>query len=282
MNLLVFAGTTEGTDFTQKALGAGHAVTVSVATDYGAEILQNHLANLSPAMSQRLHVLHGRLSPEEIAAIVPHFDALVDATHPYAAEVTKHLRSASASSFVPYYRLLRPVQTVSAKNLHEFDDVASLVDALCRTHGTVFVSTGSRDLAAFTTLSNYQNRLFVRVLPSAESIEKCRSLGFAPSHIIAMQGAFSTALNESLFAEYDCAILVTKESGEAGGFVQKIEAAERRGMEIYALKAPSEPSDACCFSSSDELLSALGGTDLFDTLSAFVADSTLSSCKETE
>ncbi|MBQ7159840.1 MAG: precorrin-6A reductase [Treponema sp.] len=252
MNLLVFAGTTEGTDFTQKALAAGHTVTVSVATDYGADILQSHL----PA-SERLHVLHGRLDADEIASIVPHFDALVDATHPYAAEVTKNLRAASSVASVPYYRLSRPVQSVSAKNLHEFDDLASLVSALSQTSGAIFVSTGSRDLSAFTSIPDYQNRLFIRVLPSVESIEKCRSLGFSPSHIIAMQGAFSTELNKALFAEYNCRILVTKESGAAGGFAEKIYAAESLGMEIYALKAPAESDGANRFSSASDLLSAL-------------------------
>ena len=66
MNLLVFAGTTEGSDFVQKALAEGHTITVSVATQYGSEVLQKHLSSLSEtssgdADSERLHILQGRL-----------------------------------------------------------------------------------------------------------------------------------------------------------------------------------------------------------------------------
>ncbi len=263
MNLLVFAGTTEGKDFVQKALSAGHFVTVSLATDYGAELLTRHLLHSPEVISsqnglpENLHMLHGRLAREEIASLAAHFDALVDATHPYAAEVTKNLLSASSLSFVPYYRLLRASQPVMAKNLHEFENLSSLVAALAQTTGAIFLSTGSRDLAAFTAIPDYQKRLFVRVLPSQESLEKCRAANLPSDHVIAMQGVCSTALNKALFAEYDCRLLVTKESGETGGFAEKIAAAESLGMEIYALKAPVEAETLHCFSSAEELLAAL-------------------------
>ena len=276
MKLLVFAGTSEGTDFTERALSAGHFVTVSLATDYGSELLTRHLLALSdrpsPAckLPEKLHILQGRLAMEEIASLAPHFDAIVDATHPYATEVTKNLLAASSASFVPYYRLLRPLQTVETKNLHEFESISSLVDALSKTKGAIFLSTGSRDLAAFTSLPDYQNRLFVRVLPSADSLEKCRDAGIPSSHIIAMQGKFSTELNRALFAEYNCRLLVTKESGAAGGFSEKIAAAEALDMEIYALKSPVEQDTVNCYSSADLLLGALEEMTLYDTLADFI------------
>lgn len=277
MNLLVFAGTTEGSDFVQKALAEGHTITVSVATQYGSEVLQKHLSSLSEtssgdADSERLHILQGRLDSEEIASLLPHFDALVDATHPYAEEITKNLLAASSLSFVPYYRLLRPLQPVKAENLHEFENLSSLAEALSKKSGNVFLSTGSRDLAAFTKIPDYQKRLFVRVLPLTDSIEKCRALGFSPDHIIAMQGVGSRELNKALFAEYNCRVLVTKESGEAGGFAEKIAAAEALGMDIFALKAPAEPENANCFGSAEELLSALRESDLLGTLTDFLGD----------
>ncbi|MDE7140894.1 MAG: precorrin-6A/cobalt-precorrin-6A reductase, partial [Treponemataceae bacterium] len=64
MNLLVFAGTTEGTAFTQNALAAGHSVTVSVATDYGADLLRKNVRDSADA----LRILHGRLDADAIAA----------------------------------------------------------------------------------------------------------------------------------------------------------------------------------------------------------------------
>lgn len=272
MKLLVFAGTTEGTDFVRKALAQGYAVTVSVATEYGAEVLKKSLDDTS------LCILHGRLSAEEIFSLAPHFDAIVDATHPFAAEVTKNLVSACETTFVPYYRLLRPSLESTYEKIREFDSmealVQALVHALSQAEGNVFVSTGSRDVHAYTAIPDYARRLFVRVLPSTESIEKCRAAGFEPDHIIAMQGVFSAQLNQALFSEYDCHILVTKESGSAGGFAEKIEAAQSLGMEVFALKPPAEASVSpdTVFSTAEETLSALSGDDLFGTLSDFLED----------
>lgn len=264
MNLLVFAGTTEGTAVTQKALAAGHSVTVSVATEYGAALLRKHVH----AAADALRVLHGRLDADAIAALVPPFDAIVDATHPYAAEVSRNLRAASRRAAVPYFRLARPAQPVAAGRLREFDDLPALVTALAGTTGNVFVATGSRSLAPFAALPGWQDRLFVRVLPSSESIDACRAAGIDPTHIIALHGACSTELNKSLFAEYDCRVLVTKESGEAGGFAEKIAAAQERGMEIFALKPPAERAaqDGTLFFSADDLLAALRETDFFAAL----------------
>ncbi|MBQ6779656.1 MAG: precorrin-6A reductase [Treponema sp.] len=263
MNLLVFAGTTEGTDFTQKALSAGHTVTVSVATDYGADVLKANLSSspeLTAIREKKLHILHGRLSAEEIASLAVPFDAIVDATHPFAEEVTKNLLAASRTASVPYFRLLRPPVSVRYEKLREFKTIPELTHALCDTTGNVFLSTGSRDLDAFAAIPNYTERLFVRVLPSAESIEKCRAIGFAQSHIIAMQGAFSVELNKSLFSEYHCRILVTKESGSAGGFAEKIAAAQALDMEVFALLPPQEPKLGIrTFSTAEDMLSALSG-----------------------
>lgn len=270
MNLLVFAGTTEGTAVTQKALAAGHSVTVSVATDYGAELLRKDIPNTTGA----LRIRHGRLDADAIAALVPPFDAIVDATHPYAAEISRNLRAASRRAAVPYFRLARPQQPVAADRLREFDDLPALVSALAGTTGNVFVATGSSTLAPFAALPDWQDRLFVRVLPSPESIAACRAAGIEASHIIALHGACSTELNKSLFAEFDCRILVTKESGAAGGFAEKIAAAQERGMEIFALRPPAERAaqDGTLFFSADDLLAALRDRDFFGTLADLLGD----------
>ena len=78
------------------------------------------------------------------------------------------------------------------------------------------------------------------MLPSVESIEKCRAAGLLSHHIIAMQGPFSAQLNAALFREYDIKILVTKESGNAGGFFEKLEAAKACNVISLLVKKPLE------------------------------------------
>lgn len=259
MKLLVFAGTTEGTEFTRKALAAGHSLAVSVATEYGADVLKANLSASGAEPSQKeknLRILHGRLDADEIKTLSCGFDAIVDATHPYAKEVTQNLRAAAKSLCIPYYRLLRPLVRSPYKKIREFSSLEELSRALCTTTGNIFVATGANGLDAFRIIPDYADRLFVRVLPSAESIEKCRALGLPSTHIIAMQGTFSAELNAALFSEYDCSVLVTKESGDAGGYLEKIAAAEKRGMDVYALVPPVE-TESDVFSSSEDVLVAL-------------------------
>ena len=64
----------------------------------------------------------------------------------------------------------------------------------------------------------------MRVLPGVESIEICHREQIPGKQIIAMQGPFGTELNEALIRQYDIGVLVTKESGQAGGFPEKIRA----------------------------------------------------------
>ena len=80
--------------------------------------------------------------------------------------------------------------------------------------------------------------MFARVLSIQNVIETCRMLGFEGKNLIAMQGPFSKELNAAMLRQYDCRYLVTKDSGKAGGFEEKIQAAR----EIWI------PADTTCSS----------------------------------
>ena len=56
-------------------------------------------------------------------------------------------------------------------------------------------------------------------------IDTCRELGFEGKNLIAMQGPFSEEMNVAMLKQYECRYLVTKDSGKAGGFLEKMQAA---------------------------------------------------------
>ena len=56
-------------------------------------------------------------------------------------------------------------------------------------------------------------------------MQACAELGFEGKHLIGMQGPFSRELNAAMLRQYDCKYLVTKDTGRAGGFQDKIDAA---------------------------------------------------------
>ena len=94
------------------------------------------------------------------------------------------------------------------------------------TEGNVLLTTGSKELKVFTEIPSYRDRLYARVLSLPSVVETCSEYGFEGKHLIAMQGPFSREMNEAMLRQYQCSYLVTKDSGKAGGFEEKIQAAE--------------------------------------------------------
>ena len=260
--ILVFAGTTEGRKFIFSALNRGYCVTASVATEYGEAELKSAIRSENPA----LQIISGRLDRAEIESLLrspsSHFFACIDATHPYAARASENIAAACFSVSVPYFRLSRAVRltTPLPRDSLEFPSMNELCNFLadseipCYAEGNIFVSTGSKEIELFSKIPDFENRVVARVLPSSESIEKCKRAGISQNRIIAMQGPFSKNLNEAIFREFSIKILVTKESGEAGGFYEKIEAAEVVGIKVLLIKPPEEKSQIFC---EDEVFSLL-------------------------
>ena len=98
MQILIFGGTTEGRNLSYVLAEKGAEITVCVATAYGAEE-QGEFENIT--------VLEGRKDIFQMQELLPKQDICIDATHPYAVEVTKNIKAACEGAGIPYLRLLR-------------------------------------------------------------------------------------------------------------------------------------------------------------------------------
>ncbi|MCC2859102.1 precorrin-6A/cobalt-precorrin-6A reductase, partial [Longicatena sp. 210702-DFI.1.204] len=78
--------------------------------------------------------------------------------------------------------------------------------------GNILVTTGSKELESYTRLTDYESRVYARVLSIGQVAVNCEELGFSGRHLICMQGPFSTEMNRAMLKEYDIAYMVTKES----------------------------------------------------------------------
>ena len=108
MRAVVFSGTTEGRVFSKQLAALGAEVLVSVATPLGAE---------EQGERSGITVHCGRLTPEEMTALLQGADLCVDATHPYAVEATRNIRAACKTAGTEYRRLLRgPCGGISGPN----------------------------------------------------------------------------------------------------------------------------------------------------------------------
>lgn len=230
INILLFGGTTEGRELAWFLKNENIALTVYVATSYGAELLE--------AMKQQ--VILKRLEQEEIKELLKKqsYDLVVDATHPFAALITQYIQTACAQTNTAYMRIIRGQRIV--KNGVSVASIEEAVTYLRGKAGNVLVTTGSKVIEPFTKLKDYKERVYIRLLPIGEQIEKCRLLGFPSAHLIAMQGPFSQEMNECFLMHTQARYLITKESGDLGGLEEKIKACEKKDVQIISINRPTE------------------------------------------
>lgn len=228
--ILLFAGTTEGRELVAFLKELCVTLTIYVATSYGAELLE----------TTQEKVIFKRLNEAEMKGLLKQeqYDVVVDATHPFATLVTDYIKKACVQTHIPYIRIIRRDQIV--KNGVRVNTIEAAAAYLKHTEGNILVTTGSKVLEPFTELSHYEERIYIRLLPIGEQIERCRVLGFLSSHLIAMQGPFSKEMNEALLSYTQAKYLVTKESGKSGGVKEKLEACEKRGVEAIIINKPRE------------------------------------------
>ena len=229
--ILLFGGTTEGRELASLFRVGNFTVLVCVATEYGEALVD-------AGGSVAVHT--GRLSEMAIERLIrteaPR--CVIDATHPYAAEVGKNIRAACRRTSTRYLRVLR--ESATDADYAAFPDMDALTGWLnCRdSGGTIFSALGAKEAAALTVIQEYKNRIWLRILPSTEGLSGCIDAGFPASHVICMQGPFSQELNAAMFRAAGASVLLTKESGAEGGFFEKLAAARECGMTVAVLTRP--------------------------------------------
>lgn len=227
---IVFAGTTEGYALCEFLAENRVSVYACAATEYGGSLLQEN---------EFLHVSTGRLKTEDMEELFrkENPEIVLDATHPYAAEVTKNIRTACESAGVLYQRILRPEGEKNSEAIY-VESTEEAAAFLSGTEGNIFLTTGSKELAKFTGIPDYKERLFARVLSIPSVICSCAELGIEGKHLIGMQGPFSAEINEAMLRQFQCSYLVTKDTGLAGGFPEKMEACQRCGVTPVIIGRP--------------------------------------------
>lgn len=234
--ILIFAGTTEGRTLSEWLASHGALCTVCVATEYGSLLM-------SP--NKNIEVIQGRMNHEQMATLFANGDysCVVDATHPFAQIVSNEIKLACNTSSLPYLRLSRNTENsdLNSKIVY-FDSVEDAGSWLDSKHGNIFVTTGCKEIQKICERIQDKERLYARVLPSVESIQACNKSGITGKHLIAMQGPFSKEINKILMQEIHAVYMLTKETGAAGGYEEKIVAAEECNCTAVVIRNPEHSS----------------------------------------
>ncbi len=232
--ILIFSGTTEGRSLSEMLEKNCIKHTVFVATEYG-EMLQ-------PKGEYTL-VEEGRKTESEIRNYALEAEVVVDATHPYAALVSENIKRAVNGTKAKLIRVLRDSDDADMSEcISYFDSVDDCSGALEKETGNILFTTGSKDLSQLCYGITDKSQIYARVLPTTAGLEACERAGIRFDHIIALQGPFTKELNLSLIRQYGIEVLVTKDSGNNGGFHEKIEACTEAGIKVFCIKRPVSES----------------------------------------
>lgn len=239
--ILIFAGTTEGRKLSECLAASGITHTVCVATDYGEIVLNEH---------PLVKVHRGRMDQNEMRDMIQNgdFAAVVDATHPYAEVVTENIKAAVNGLEIPYLRLKRETDAECDEGkVITFESNEACAKALEQVGGNILLTTGSKELAVYCSAKEVKNRLYVRVLPGMESLALCMEQGILGKQILALQGPFTAEMNEAMLRQYQIKCLVTKKSGKAGGYEEKLAAAKKLEIPVFVVgKKTEQEGDSFC------------------------------------
>ena len=174
-------------------------------------------------------------------------DVLLDATHPYAAQISHNAASAAALAGIPCWALRRPAwQPQAGDDWREVADWAELVEALKPFQRPLF-TLGREPLEHLHEIPEGQFWA-LRALDTYPGNARCEVIG--------ARGPFVIEDERALFAQRRIDVLISKNSGSSAT-EPKLEVARERGTPVLILKRPKLPEVDRAFLTSDEVLEAL-------------------------
>lgn len=226
--ILLIAGTSDSRLLARELLKENFKIIASTASEYGKKLMEK----------EGVLVRAGKMGFEEISLFVEenNIKIIVDASHPYAINISEKLIKLSKILKIPYLRYERKL--LNYKNAKKFETYKEVSDFLVLKEGNILLTTGSNNLKDFAESKIEKPRIFLRILPTENSIKKAEDLGFVPKQILALQGPFSKDFNKAIYKEYKIKYILSKESGIEGGELEKLESAKEEGVEVLVIKRP--------------------------------------------
>lgn len=159
---------------------------------------------------------------------------VIDATHPFAQQMSRNAVAACARTGVPLIALTRPPWTAqTGDRWTHFPDIAQTVAALDQPAKTVMLAVGRMHLDAFAP--NPQHRYLLRLVDPPNA-----PLPFPCAEVIVDRGPFDADADRALMERYGVALVVSKNAGGTGAYA-KIAAARTLGLPVYMIDRPAPP-----------------------------------------
>ncbi|MEC4892111.1 MAG: cobalt-precorrin-6A reductase [Oscillatoria sp. PMC 1051.18] len=188
-----------------------------------------------------LRVLVGGLTGDRLNGFLQSqlIRAIVDATHPFASQISTRAIAAAARYNLPYLRYERPTLDCLPQN-SDFVKVNNFETLLAEDYllgERVLLTVGYKNLPLFKPWQEKAS-LFARILPSVNSLEVALAAGFSSDRLIALRPPISAELEQALWQQWNISVVVTKASGKAGGEETKRIIAAKLGIKLIVIERP--------------------------------------------
>lgn len=230
--ILVLGGTSDSLKICDRLYEIGISdFVLSVVTEFGRELAESHAKD----------IINGKMDKDDMVDYIIKNEVrqVIDATHPYAVEVSRNAMDACEETDIKYIRFERKSQLEEIKYQGEY--IVDTIEEACAmilgndSWENVFIATGSKNLGTYVKLLKTKF-LVARVLPTSEVIRSCEAMGLNADNLLAIKGPFSKDINVAMLKHAEVDVVITKESGFAGGFMDKIAACEELGIPIIIIK----------------------------------------------
>ncbi|AYA40815.1 cobalt-precorrin-6A reductase [Xenorhabdus nematophila] len=230
----IFGGTSDARQICAMMDIAGIDYCLSVATLTGAQ----------QAREIGGEIVIGRMESEEMAKYLQQRGTrvVIDASHPYAERLSQNIVSACQKLGIPLIRYVRPsdIDVVEHPLIHKVTTIEQACEAASGLGARILLTTGSKQLADY--LMHLKGKtVLARVLPTAEVLAMCEACDLSVDQIFALKGPFSADFNRAFYQFCQAEVVITKESGEQGGFKEKIEPCLSLGLPCIVICRPSYP-----------------------------------------
>jgi precorrin-6A/cobalt-precorrin-6A reductase len=160
--------------------------------------------------------------------------ALLDATHPFAAQISENAQLACAAASVPRIALIRPPwERVPGDDWRMQPDLVAAAAAVPAIGRRAFLTVGRTDLAAFASCE--ETWFLVRMIDAPDT-----PLPLSACHVISGRGPFAAATEQRLMEEHKIDVLVCKASGGEATRA-KLVSARRLGIPVLMVERPPAP-----------------------------------------
>lgn len=227
----LIGGTQESAELARSLSTAALPCIVSVTTEAARSLYLD---------GPNLTVWVGRLNAEQLPIFIDahQIAAILDASHPFAVEISELAIATSTQFGIPYLRYERASRLSPPSSLLSFSSFPALLSSNLLHHQRVLLTVGYRPLPLFQPWQE-QATLFARILPSVNALEAAIAAGFPPDRLIALRPPISPELERALWQHWQISLVVAKASGAPGGEDTKRQVAAELGVRLVVIDRPA-------------------------------------------